>query len=404
MRAGIERLRAESARTSDRRGALLLIVLIALPWIVTSCFDGDGRRDPLQIPWEMSTGLKLEPEKPKAARVEAAGAGDATRAETDSAVRSGPSIQEIALTCLGSGCHAEMTRSGELHVRVAAGSCPMCHVPVGTVADHVFKLAADGGGVCRTCHPPGEPKTFVHLPFREMKCASCHDPHGRDTRPLLAGGSTARLCGRCHEPVHAAVVHGPYAAGECLACHEPHESEFKSLARAPSADLCLSCHDRPIEAAGGERVVANIGAVLESSRFKHGPIREGRCDGCHRAHAAANPNLLHQDFPPDFYQDYSETHYALCFQCHSSRIVLEERTLTLTGFRDGDRNLHFLHVNQPKGRSCRACHEVHASNRPFHIRESVRFGGWELPVEYQRTETGGTCRSGCHKEASYDNS
>jgi predicted CXXCH cytochrome family protein len=199
-------------------------------------------------------------------------------------------------------------------------------------------------------------------------------------------------------------MHGPYAAGECLACHEPHQSEFKALARAQSADLCLGCHDRPIEVAAGGRVVANIGAVLESSSFKHGPIREGRCDGCHWAHASPNANLLHQNFPPDFYQDYSESHYALCFQCHSSRIVLEERTLTLTRFRDGDRNLHFLHVTQEKGWSCRACHEVHASNRPFHIRESVRFGGWELPVDYQKTDTGGTCRSGCHKEASYVNS
>ena len=96
---------------------------------------------------------------------------------------------------------------------------------------------------------------------------------------------------------------------------------------------------------------------------------------------------------------------SLCFQCHESTLVLEERTTTLTNFRDGDRNLHYLHVNSEKGRSCRACHEVHASNLPFHMRVSVPYGesDWLLPINFAKTETGGTCTPGCHQTAAYAN-
>jgi hypothetical protein len=93
---------------------------------------------------------------------------------------------------------------------------------------------------------------------------------------------------------------------------------------------------------------------------------------------------------------------ALCFQCHATELVTEERTTTRTGFRDGDRNLHHLHVNRDKGRSCRACHEVHATNVPFHMRESVPFGQWELPVPYERRPGGGACGASCHRAEDYD--
>ena len=71
----------------------------------------------------------------------------------------------------------------------------------------------------------------------------------------------------------------------------------------------------------------------------------------------------------------------------------------ITGFRNGDENIHFRHVNKvDKGRTCRACHEVHASKRPAHIREAVPFGsgGWLLDINFEQTEDGGSCAPGCH--------
>ena len=82
--------------------------------------------------------------------------------------------------------------------------------------------------------------------------------------------------------------------------------------------------------------------------------------------------------------------------------MTEAETTTVTDFRDGSRNLHFVHVNKTrKGRTCRACHETHASRRPNHIRESVPFGNWQLPVNYEKTDDGGSCAPGCHRPETY---
>lgn len=82
---------------------------------------------------------------------------------------------------------------------------------------------------------------------------------------------------------------------------------------------------------------------------------------------------------------------------------MSKRSRTATGFRDGDRNLHYLHVNrQKKGRSCRACHDMHASTQPFQLRERVKFGRWLMPLNFKKTETGGSCSTGCHKLRVYD--
>ena len=85
----------------------------------------------------------------------------------------------------------------------------------------------------------------------------------------------------------------------------------------------------------------------------------------------------------------------------NSKIVLAESS-TSTGFRNGDVNLHFVHVNKEKGRSCRACHHEHASNQAKHIRDSVPFGRWTMKTEFTKTETGGGCMTGCHLPYKYD--
>ena len=104
-----------------------------------------------------------------------------------------------------------------------------------------------------------------------------------------------------------------------------------------------------------------------------------------------------------FYAPFHVEDYALCFSCHSQDLVLTKETSNLTDFRNGDLNLHYLHVNKPqRGRTCRSCHATHASNLPKHIRESVPFGTWSLPIEFKKTQTGGSCAPGCHLPKKYD--
>ena len=96
---------------------------------------------------------------------------------------------------------------------------------------------------------------------------------------------------------------------------------------------------------------------------------------------------------------------ACSFTCHEPDSVLESKTTTLTNFRDGEVNLHYLHVNRDdKGRSCKTCHELHGSNLPNHMASEVPFEGskWAMPIEYQKTERGGGCTPGCHDTKTYD--
>ena len=80
-----------------------------------------------------------------------------------------------------------------------------------------------------------------------------------------------------------------------------------------------------------------------------------------------------------------------------------KETDTVTGFRNGTKNLHLVHVADPKrGRTCRACHSTHASTNPMHMAETVPFGNWQMPIDFTRTRTGGSCASGCHRKLSYD--
>jgi predicted CXXCH cytochrome family protein len=84
-------------------------------------------------------------------------------------------------------------------------------------------------------------------------------------------------------------------------------------------------------------------------------------------------------------------------------MVQYPETSFATNFRDGERNLHYLHVhNKQKARSCTLCHSLHGSNNPKLIADSVPFGKWSLPLKFVKTETGGGCAPGCHKPQAYD--
>ena len=48
------------------------------------------------------------------------------------------------------------------------------------------------------------------------------------------------------------------------------------------------------------------------------------------------------------------------------------------------------------------CHDVHGADNERLIAKSVKFGQWDLPLKYVKTENGGGCSPGCHKPYSYD--
>jgi hypothetical protein len=93
--------------------------------------------------------------------------------------------------------------------------------------------------------------------------------------------------------------------------------------------------------------------------------------------------------------------FALCWECHDSDLLELEKTDASTNFRDGEKNLHFVHMNGRKSRSCVICHNVHASAREHLIEDEVKFGEWNLPINYTPSADGGSCFPGCHASKKY---
>lgn len=306
-------------------------------------------------------------------------------------------------------CHDRAILDGKfVHGPAAVGSCTACHSPHQSV--NAKLLVAAGNEVCFNCHldkaDAFKDKKFVHAPVRQS-CVNCHNPHSGNYRYNFKADGNRELCFTCHADKEqsikeATVPHkGLDTDKKCLACHDPHVSNYvKQLIKEP-AQLCLGCHDREYKNQNGR--VANMKSMLEENTDHHGPIKQNDCSSCHNSHGSKNFRMLREFFPQVFYEGYNQDNYKLCFMCHEKTIANDAKTMTLTNFRNGDQNLHFVHVNKEvKGRTCRACHDAHATNNPRHIRNAVPFAKWQLPVGFTKTETGGRCLPGCHQLFRYD--
>ena len=294
---------------------------------------------------------------------------------------------------LCTACHDDKVSFAHVHGPVSAGECTACHAA--HESDIKPLLLKKDDELCMGCHVDLQElvkKPDVH-PALNGGCTSCHNPHGSAHPKLLADEGTA-VCVACHDGIaekiqKGQVVHAVVTSESgCGSCHSPHASDNARLLLVPEKDTCLGCHKT---------------IIAKSMTTLHGPIVEGKCTPCHDPHGGPNANLLVAGFPSQPYVPYLDTEYALCFTCHKRDLVQFPDTSFATGFRDGERNLHYLHVNdKQKGRSCKMCHDVHGSSQPKLIADSVMFGKWKLPLNFVKTDTGGSCAPGCHKIQNYD--
>lgn len=292
--------------------------------------------------------------------------------------------------CVTAQCHATLLKAGTVHPPVE--SCDSCHESTG--APHpkqgarTFKLVQEPPDLCYTCHDSFGNKSVVHPPVQEGMCTTCHNPHASD-QPKLLVQPIKDLCTSCHsDQTSAKFLHRPVSTGNCTACHSPHASDHAGLLLKPQRETCFGCH-------------ATV--IPKTMTTLHRPISEGACTPCHDPHGSPNAKLLVKEFPVSPYVPYTDTEFALCFGCHDRDLVRSPQTSVATGFRDGERNLHYLHVhNERKGRSCALCHDLHGSASPRLVADSVPFGSWRLPIRFVKSETGGSCAPGCHRPQSYD--
>lgn len=304
---------------------------------------------------------------------------------------------------------AQAQARGSTHAPYEAGDCRICHQNADS--RNPGPVLKQGPALCLDCHDEfaavlGRP--VVHAAAK-AGCTSCHDPHG-SRQPGLLREARATVCVGCHADVGSslasAVKHRPMSEGaQCLQCHDPHATAIQKLLVKQPFDLCIGCHDKDGMTGSGGRKLQNIKAWLAANPVAHGPVAGKDCSACHEPHGSARPRLLKDDYPPEFYAPYDPRQYSLCLSCHREAAFSTARTTTLTDFRDGARNLHYVHLQAGRGRTCRACHEVHASRQPHHIREGVPYGagGWILKLNYRKTESGGSCDKTCHGEKTYSN-
>jgi len=317
-------------------------------------------------------------------------------------------ITEKTIASLCDNCHNITEGFQFLHGPTAVGECTVCHESHSS--DHKGLLVSEHAQLCYSCHviTQNELKKFefIHEPVKN-DCVGCHNPHGASNSKMIKNFAPY-LCYTCHKDIQNVAENSMYQHSVvadidgCMYCHTPHASTVKFLLKNDAMSLCMTCHDKPQQISKDE-VLPAFTKELEGKKFLHGPVAQSDCSGCHITHGSKYFKLLAKKHPPIFYAPFSEENYELCFSCHAKTLVLTAKTEDLTDFRNGDLNLHFLHVNKERrGRTCRACHQTHASNLPKHIRESVPYGMWELPVGFTKTETGGGCISGCHLPKDYD--
>jgi len=305
-------------------------------------------------------------------------------------------------------CHTDAIRGSHVHSPAAQGACLGCHGAHGATNEGLLSMPPET--LCLSCHSDMrdrlEQSVHAHGPATQ-DCLLCHDAHASDFMDHLKR-APFELCSSCHEgPAKvaetAAFKHSAVTEGQaCVNCHEPHASNHEGLMRDDPVGACLACHAKAITEADG-RVIDSVDEIRKPGESLHGPVAQGACTGCHELHGSQHRFLLVANYTELFYDSYDEHNYELCFKCHSNELARNQTTTVDTRFRDGDKNLHYVHVNKPEqGRTCRTCHATHASKNPKHIAETVQFGEWKLPLNYVPTETGGSCNSGCHRPAFYD--
>lgn len=318
-------------------------------------------------------------------------------------------LREASVAQMCGRCHDNVAQDKRfVHKPVMNGECDSCHQP--HAAKYPKLLDAVGSDLCLTCHTDFKSQMakvkFTHKAMDEG-CAKCHSAHGSNF-PKNIAQSLPDLCLSCHESIktttqQAAYKH-PAVVGDraCMSCHTAHGGDLARLMADLPVKVCMSCHDKPIKPEKGPTIPAMTG-IADPKTFKHGPIRDGQCGGCHTTHGGDRPLLLRKTLTKSFYQRFSEENYELCFSCHDPQLAQQEQAAGMTHFRNGERNLHFVHVTKAeRGRNCSVCHDTHASKFEQDIHDQVPFGKWQLPIAFTRSSTGGSCVTGCHATWAYD--
>ncbi|TPW20311.1 MAG: two component, sigma54 specific, Fis family transcriptional regulator [Elusimicrobia bacterium] len=256
---------------------------------------------------------------------------------------------------------AELMKAEGAHKPVLEGRCAACHAD----PKDAKKLAAEYKPLCLSCHPAREAslkKPFLHQPFADGDCSTCHDPHGskegrllnQPAKDLCAGCHTASdealkkahfgitelsgSCAACHDPhggdkpklIAGGKPHVPFGSRSCDMCHAPTGADGKAALKDTPEGTCFACHS-DFRKKGAEAVV-------------HPPFAAGDCVSCHDPHTRRRDALMKDSFD------------AVCFVCHEAGLKdnhpIAGHSTTKEGKADPRR--------KDKTFNCASCHDPHA--------------------------------------------
>lgn len=310
-------------------------------------------------------------------------------------------------------CHDKDAKEGKkfIHGPVAAGACTICHNPHDSENSSLLRYS-NVNELCTSCHSAKgdflKNTENIHPPVKDS-CVNCHDPHTEDYKFQLRADRKKDICLTCHVDKQDWInsvksKHGAINIGDgCQNCHDPHGTgQPKMMKAATVKDMCLKCHSQELVTDEEGYKLQNIGKHLDENPDWHGPIQWGDCAMCHNPHGSDNLRMLNKPFPKTFYTKFDEKNY-ICFECHDSAKIKNAQTIEDTNFRNGNSNMHFLHVGKEKGRTCRACHDFHGTkDYPHHLKKKTKFGKISFPLRFIETPTGGSCAPACHARRGYD--
>jgi predicted CXXCH cytochrome family protein len=188
-------------------------------------------------------------------------------------------------------------------------------------------LKSDVPGLCYECHvklKDSLSNSYVHFPFEDGRCISCHNAHASNMKGLTRE-DTNSLCLSCHDAIGRLLkqdyIHYALKKGVCTDCHYAHSGNNPALLVRTKEEICWNCHE-------------SLKGQLNNS-FVHGPFAEGKCSSCHDPHASSEEDQIR------------EASNALCQECHAP------------GCKAGDVSITFVTENM----NCTSCHGGHASSK-----------------------------------------
>lgn len=338
--------------------------------------------------------------------------GDCSLCHTDPKGQTSELIMDTPNLCYQ--CHDQKQKEGKkfVHGPVVAGACTACHNPHES-ENSTLLVEPSINALCTSCHEAKHTlfteKSNIHPPVADS-CVNCHDPHTEDHKYQLKAEPKMDLCLMCHadKKEHLSQITDKHGAidrpNKCQECHDPHGTNTERMLKKDTIkDMCLSCHNEKLKTDEDGYELDNLAKHLKQNKDAHGPILWNDCAACHNPHGSNNHRMLKEPFPRTFYAKFDKDNL-LCFKCHESDRITEQKTKTATNFRNGEKNIHWVHVaKDEKGRTCRACHDFHATEKyPKHLRDKTKFGKINFPLRYIPTETGGSCAPACHARRHYD--